>query len=417
MWIFDALYDVIYFVLKSAEHFKWDALLLYLVYLFGKRSGMKMFKKWVQQYIPYLMDENESWKRWVTEQILLLGGTEPLWKRSSGATRQSRKRDRRSSNMLSKLLRRGTAQADQSERMSDMKEEIILVLDAGHGGTGEGGDPGAIGVTGRKEKDFNLAMVLRLRDLFQKNPAFKVHLTRSTDVFIKLEKRSAIANGLNADAFVSIHANSGPSATAAGTETWYTRKECAKFAKTVHKHVIKATGFRDRGVDSKSLSVCRLTTMPAILLEPGFMSNPTEEAKLFTEEFQNNLAQAVYEGVCEYFGITATAPVPSPGVKPDKPEAQYPKVDILVHTQPEQKVIGYSINNKTWIPSRPTAELLGGNIGYDKGKVTINGTPVETQLIDNVGYVWSRDFAEQTGAKVFWDKTNPNQVDIFPGGV
>ncbi|MNT90717.1 hypothetical protein D3C71_1746630 [compost metagenome] len=100
---------------------------------------------------------------------------------------------------------------------------------------------------------------------------------------------------------------------------------------------------------------------------------------------------------------------------PSKPV--YPKVDILVHSNPEQKVVGYSIEGKTWIPSRPTAELLGGSIGYDKGKVTINGVPVDTQLIENTGYVWSRDFAEQTGARVFWDKANPNQVDIYPGGV
>lgn len=286
----------------------------------------------------------------------------------------------------------------------------LIVIDAGHGGK----DTGAVGVTGKYEKTFNLDVALKLRDLLNNNSNFDVHLTRDTDVFIELSERANIANRLKADGFVSIHANSGP-VTAVGTETWYTRWASKKLANVIHKHLMQATGLKDRGVQSKSLAVCRETKMPAVLTESGFVSNAAEEAKLFSEDFQNAVAQQIYEGLCEYFGIPATAPVTPPVVTPDKSD-KYPKVDILVHTQPEQKVIGYSINNKTWIPSRPTAELVGGSIGYEKGKVTINGTPVETQLIDNVGYVWSRDFAEKTGARIFWDKANPNQVDIYPGG-
>ncbi|MNI79359.1 hypothetical protein D3C73_1358110 [compost metagenome] len=90
-------------------------------------------------------------------------------------------------------------------------------------------------------------------------------------------------------------------------------------------------------------------------------------------------------------------------------------MDVLVHAHEDQSFIGYNIKNLTWIPSRPVGELLGAEIGYKKGKVLINGTAVDTQLVNGLGYVKARDLTEQLGARVFWDKANPKQVEIYKG--
>lgn len=275
----------------------------------------------------------------------------------------------------------------------------IIVIDAGHGGK----DSGAIGITGRLEKDFNLQVVLKLKQLFLKNNAFEVQLTRETDVFVELNDRAKYANKLKAAAFISIHANKGTDATANGYQTEYTREASKKLAETIHSHVVPATGFRNRGVIVDNLAVCRETTMPAILLEAGFLSNPVEEAKLFTEGWQNTYAQAIYEGFCAYFNI-------NPVVKPvdDQP---YPKMEVTVNEK--DTYTGYNISNITWVPSRPIGEELGAVIGYVKGKVTINGTPVDTKLFGNLGYVQVRDIQKYTSAKLFWDKEDPTKVLLY----
>ncbi|GAN11033.1 hypothetical protein MAM1_0453c10585 [Mucor ambiguus] len=351
----------------------------------------------MQSHFPvYFSDENEAWRKWATENIESLGGAKWESKKLSGPIRPLRKVARESLNTSSKLLPEETSPEDRSERVEDMKK--IVVIDAGHGGN----DPGAIGVTRKKEKDFNLTIAHLVADLLKINPNFKVYMTRDTDVFVDLSKRAKFANNLNADAFVSIHANNAGTATAGGYETWFTRDASAKFATTMHKKVLPVTGFKDRGVQSKSLAVCRETKMPAILLEAGFLSNPNEEKQLFNAEWQDKYAKAIYDGICEYLGVSD---------QPEKTNSPYPEMTVTVDNQP---FTGYNINNITWIPSRPVGEMLGGTIGYVKGKVTINGTAVDTKLINGVGFVTARDLTEQLGARIYWDKSNPYNVFIYP---
>ncbi|WHX47303.1 N-acetylmuramoyl-L-alanine amidase family protein [Paenibacillus woosongensis] len=174
----------------------------------------------------------------------------------------------------------------------------LVVIDAGHGGT----DPGAISVTKKKEKDLNLSIVKKVEALLKKETQLDYVLTRSTDVYVTLQDRAKLANNLNADVFVSIHANSG-SATASGVETYYTRQESVPFANVMHKYLVKSSGLSDRKVRAKSLHVTRETTMPAVLLEVGYLSNKSDEALLYTEKFQNSVAQGVVDGIKEYLGL------------------------------------------------------------------------------------------------------------------
>ncbi|WP_059043259.1 N-acetylmuramoyl-L-alanine amidase family protein [Paenibacillus rubinfantis] len=173
-----------------------------------------------------------------------------------------------------------------------------VVLDAGHGGS----DPGAISVTKKKEKDFNLAVVLKVQQLLQNEPNINLVLTRQSDTYPTLQDRVKIAEKANADIFISVHANSG-SSTASGVETYYTRAASLDLAKVMHKHLVQASGLADRKVRTQSLHVTRETTMPAVLLECGYLSNKNDDALLATDEYRNKVAQGIVDGIKEYLGL------------------------------------------------------------------------------------------------------------------
>lgn len=173
-----------------------------------------------------------------------------------------------------------------------------VVLDAGHGGS----DPGAISVTKKKEKDFNLAVVLKVQKLLQNDPNINLVLTRESDTYPTLPDRVKIAENVGADIFISVHANSG-SASASGVETYYTRAASQDLAKVMHKHLVQASGLADRKVRTQSLHVTRETTMPAVLLECGYLSNKNDDALLATDEYRSKVAQGIADGIKEYLGL------------------------------------------------------------------------------------------------------------------
>ncbi|GAB6930034.1 hypothetical protein JCM10914A_40170 [Paenibacillus sp. JCM 10914] len=174
----------------------------------------------------------------------------------------------------------------------------LVVIDAGHGAH----DPGAIGVTQKREKDFNLAMALKVEKLLAKEPNIEVVLTRSNDTFLELKDRAKIANDLKADIFISIHANSGPS-SASGTETYYYDDASKALANALHKEIVNAMGLRDRGVKYGNFHVIRETKMVGALLEVGFLSNKTDESKLFDPATQDRVAQAIVRGIKNYLNV------------------------------------------------------------------------------------------------------------------
>ncbi len=300
--------------------------------------------------------------------------------------------------------------ADKSNNWRDNEmAKKIIVIDAGHGAK----DPGAVGPTKKNEKDFNLTMAIKVEAILKDNPELKVILTRRTDVFLELEERVSIANKANADVFVSIHANSNSNKSASGTQTYYMRPTSKNLANTIHKQLVEATGLRDRGVTYGSFYVIKHTKMDAVLLEVGFISNVVEESALFDVDFQNRVALAIAKGLCAHIGVPFTGPAPAPTPVTPKPAepAPYPAMEVIVG---KKDFVGYSINNVTFVPSRPIGEMLGGKIGYAGGKVTINGSAVETVNINGIGHVPARALTTALGARIFWDKTNPKRVDIFP---
>ncbi|WP_058304526.1 N-acetylmuramoyl-L-alanine amidase family protein [Gorillibacterium timonense] len=179
---------------------------------------------------------------------------------------------------------------------SDAKYKIVI--DAGHGDT----DPGAISITKRNEKDFNLAIALKVNELLGNVKQVETYMTRSDDTFVSLDGRADFANSLGADAFISIHGNNF-TASSRGTETYYWNSYSKTLADIVHKHVLAATGFPDRKVQKNDFRVVKATKMPGILIEVGFLSNAVEEALMYTPDFQYKVAASIVDGIKEYFNI------------------------------------------------------------------------------------------------------------------
>lgn len=197
----------------------------------------------------------------------------------------------------------------------------VIVLDPGHGGT----DPGARAtLDGKtiKEKDLNLDISLKIRDELVKQ-GYTVIMTREDDRTISMVDRARFANNTNADIFVSIHHNSMPPGYTSvnGIETiYYTPNpnfppiinqemhndkdrisESQRLAYSVQDSLISNTGANYRRVFGGAYVVVRETTMPAIIPEFGFMSNPTELRKMTTKSYQNQLVKGLVQGINNYF--------------------------------------------------------------------------------------------------------------------
>ena len=226
------------------------------------------------------------------------------------------------------------------------KKDMVIVIDPGHGGK----DPGALGRKGTREKDIVLKISEQLRDLLAKKTKAKVFMTRDSDVFIKLKDRATFANEHDADLFISIHINSHPKKSIKGLElyhfgeasdpralevaarengtplkdngpawqfiladklhdkkiedsqelAWTTKKAMVKYLKPFYK-------IKDHGVKTAPFFVLRMTTMPAILAEIAFISNPSEEKLLKSKTYQKRMAHGIFEGLKGYLTPQQTA--------------------------------------------------------------------------------------------------------------
>lgn len=187
--------------------------------------------------------------------------------------------------------------------------EALVVLDPGHGGR----DTGARG-SQLDEKVVNLAVAQKVGELL-KQKGIQAEYTRSDDIYVGLEERSAIANRLNAALFVSIHSNSNVQSAPNGTETYFyaplenpslyvQRDDRSKIASLLQTELINKLQRTNRGVKEANFSVLRNTQMPSSLIEMAFISNPTEQDLLLNEDFRNLAAQAIANGIEQYMNST-----------------------------------------------------------------------------------------------------------------
>jgi N-acetylmuramoyl-L-alanine amidase len=182
-----------------------------------------------------------------------------------------------------------------------------IVLDPGHGSMSSTGylDVGAVGPAGTKESTVNLSIALKTKALLEAEGA-RVVMTRSDDASKDnpdLTRRAQIANSSGADLFLAIHQNatdSGPSTGGTDVQYWFDGSRV--FATLVEKHLVAALGRVDRGIQKTSLYlVSHVDTMPAVLVECAFISNPEEERLLREDSFQQKAAQGIADAVTEDF--------------------------------------------------------------------------------------------------------------------
>ncbi|MFC3815719.1 N-acetylmuramoyl-L-alanine amidase [Lysobacter sp. GCM10012299] len=221
---------------------------------------------------------------------------------------------------------------------------LVIAIDAGHGGQ----DPGALGPSGKREKDVTLAIARELARQIDATPGLKAHLVRDTDVFIPLPRRAQLARQAKADMFISIHADAAENRSAKGSSVyvlslkgassqrarWLADKENSsdliggvrleqtsntlasvlldltqsghmKASEDAAEHVLdglKRVGSNHKPhIERANFAVLRTSDMPAMLVETAFISNPDEERRLTDPAHQRNLARAVLDGVNTYF--------------------------------------------------------------------------------------------------------------------
>ena len=229
-------------------------------------------------------------------------------------------------------------------KMRPGMRQLVVAIDPGHGGQ----DPGAVGPTGKREKDITLAVARELARQVNATPGLKAFLTRDTDVFIPLPMRAQKARAAKADMFISIHADAAENRAATGSSVyvlstkgassqrarWLADKENAadliggvslsrtegtlanvlldlaqsgnmKASEDAASHVLgglKRIGNNHKpNLERANFAVLRTSDMPAMLVETAFISNPDEERRLIDPTYQRRIAGAVLDGVHTFF--------------------------------------------------------------------------------------------------------------------
>ena len=167
-----------------------------------------------------------------------------------------------------------------------------VVIDAGHGGYDRGGIPGQR----VSEKDMTLDVAQRLKNVLSAS-GYRVVMTRDSDVFVPLGTRTAIANQYRNAIFVSIHFNSATRRGADGIETYFYSRDSLALASAIHHYVAGGAPSPNRGVRRRGYFVLRRTNIPAILVECGFLTNPTEASYAQNASYRQKLAEEIAAGI------------------------------------------------------------------------------------------------------------------------
>lgn len=271
-------------------------------------------------------------------------------------------------------LKKGVAPIQPTLPSGSLKNEgphgiRTIVIDPGHGGK----DVGATGPTGLLEKDATLEICRKLASNLERTLGARVILTRSEDASISLDQRTAIANQYKADLFLSVHLNAAVVRGARGSETYFLSveasdelakraaerensgtapvaapqndldlilwdlaqqdymKESSRLAELVQLEMNRVTNVQSRGVKQAPFKVLVGATMPAALVEVGFISNPEEEAKIKDAAYQGTVVEAIAHAVAQYkneyevrLGIAQPAPAAPPAAAPAPAAAAKP---------------------------------------------------------------------------------------------
>lgn len=172
------------------------------------------------------------------------------------------------------------------------RPSTVVVIDAGHGGHDRGG------IAGQRvaEKNMTLDVAQRLREVLQ-SYGYRTVMTRDSDVFIPLGTRVAIANSYSDAIFVCIHFNATPRRAASGIETYFYSSQSLALASAIHYYVAGGAPSANRGVRRRGFYVLRNTRIPSVLVECGFLTNPTEAQYAQNAGYRQKLALEIAHGI------------------------------------------------------------------------------------------------------------------------
>jgi N-acetylmuramoyl-L-alanine amidase len=192
-------------------------------------------------------------------------------------------------------------ETDQA-RSQTTRPSTVVVIDAGHGGFDRGGIPGQR----IAEKTMTLDVAERLRNILEKS-GYRVVMTRDSDVFVPLFTRVAIGNSYPNAIFVCIHFNSARSMGANGIETYFYSRESLPLASAIHYYVAGGAPTLNRGVRRRGFYVLRRTKIPAVLVECGFLTNPSEGQYAQTVSYRQKLAAEIAQGIRARSTVASTS--------------------------------------------------------------------------------------------------------------
>ncbi len=170
----------------------------------------------------------------------------------------------------------------------------VVIIDPGHGGK----DPGCHRC-GIFEKNLTLSLAKRTAEELRAK-GHKVVMTRTSDRYVSLDQRAAIANKYPGALMISLHCNADLNKGARGVETYYAGTAGRSLASSLHREVSSTAKSPNRGIKKRSLAVLRKTEGPAALVEYGFLSNASERARISTGEYQSKIARAIGRGLGSY---------------------------------------------------------------------------------------------------------------------
>jgi N-acetylmuramoyl-L-alanine amidase len=331
--------------IHSIRHAKWNKSSLRLVLDLDHKVVFSTQTLKPNENFPHrlVLDLRDLKKRNTKAAVTIKPAEKPL-KKAVTASTQARKTTAATVNPAKVNPQKPTVATISKSKKSMVRRDIIIAIDAGHGGQ----DSGAVGKHGTKEKDIVLSVAKRLAKIVNKEPGMRAYLTRDKDIFLPLRQRIKRARINKADMFISIHADAFRDSKAKGASVFVLSERGAsseaaqmmadkenaadlvggisledkddmlasvlldlsqtasleaslEVANTVLAGLKRVGNVHKKRVESAAFVVLKSPDIPSILVETAFISNPNEERKLNTPSHQNKIARAILSGISNYF--------------------------------------------------------------------------------------------------------------------
>jgi N-acetylmuramoyl-L-alanine amidase len=248
------------------------------------------------------------------------------------------------------------ARTPRDSATADSAPSTIVVIDAGHGGHDRGGIPGQRVA----EKNMTLDVAQRLHAVLAAN-GYRTVMTRNSDVFVPLPTRVAIANSYRDAIFVCIHFNAASRRGANGVETYFYTSQSLPLASAIHYCLARATPSSNRGVRRRGYYVLRRTRIPSVLVECGFLTNPSEAEYAQTAKYRQMLAEQIALGIRSRSLVGSSSRLATAGTIPLQPYLDQTRMSHPSRSASRHKVRKKSRTRRTTATHEKQSSKIDGD--------------------------------------------------------